>query len=68
LQISIKLKTFAHSEYAAEKFSNINIIKNNIKNMKDLFGRNQLYKKVRLDNTFPKYLLDNKLSFKKWIL
>ena len=36
--------------------------------MKDLFGRNQFYKKVRLDNTFPKYLLDNKLSFKKWIL
>jgi len=68
LQISIKLKTFAHSEYAAEKFSNINIIKNNIKKMRDLFGRNQLYKKVRLDNTFPKYLLDNKLSFKKWIL
>ena len=67
-EISTKLKTFAHSEFSSEKFSNEKTIKNKIANQTDLFGRGHKYIKVSLDNSFPKYILDNKLTFKKWII
>ena len=67
-EISLKLKTFAHSEFAAEKFSSVESIKNNIKNKIDLFGRGHKYEKVEMDYTFPNYLINNKEKFKKFII
>ena len=67
-EISLKLKTFAHSEFAAEKFSSVESIKNNIKNKIDLFGRGHKYEKVEIDHTFPNYLINNKEKFKKFII
>ena len=66
--ISLKLKTFAHSEFSESKFSDINIIKNKIENKTDLFERGHNYKKVELDFSFPKYLVENLEKYKNYIL
>ena len=66
--ISIKLKTFAHTEYNLEKFTDINVIKKKIDNFQDLFNRGYFYKKVAIDDDFPKYLRENKNIFKDWII
>ena len=67
-QISLKLRTFAHSEFASEKFSSPETIKKNIEKKKDLFGRGHIYKRVEIDETFPEYLINNKDKYSKWIL
>ena len=66
-QISKKLKTFAHEEYNKDKYTQIEVIKKNIQEMRDLFNRGYKYNKVQLDNTFPEYILNNKNKFYKWI-
>ena len=66
-ELSIKLKTFAHTEFSSEKFSDIDIIKKKIDKKTDLFNRNEFYKKVDLDETFPKYILENKVYFQNFI-
>ena len=66
--ISIKLKTFAHSEFSGNEFSSIDIIKSKIENKIDLFNRGHKYKVVNFDNRFPKYILENKTKFKNFIL
>ena len=50
------------------QYSDINIIKKNIEEHKDLFGRNITYTKVDMDNSFPEYILKNKNNLKEWIL
>ena len=67
-ETSLKLKTFAHSEFSEKKFSDINIIKSKIENKIDLFERGHKYTKVNLDNTFPKYLIENYEKYKFHIL
>ena len=66
--ISLKLKTFAHSEFSGKKFSDIEIIRSKIERKVDLFDRGHQYKKVELDNTFPKYLVSNYEKYKPFIL
>ena len=51
-EISIKLKSFAHSEFSEDKFSNINVIKEKIQKKSDLFGRGWNFVQVKIDNTF----------------
>jgi len=65
-EITLKLKTFAHEEYAESEYSNIDIIRKNIQQHKDLFKRNLTYQKVDLDITFPKYILENKQKLSYW--
>jgi len=67
-QISLKLKTFAHSEFSGNRFSDINVIKNKIDNKTDLFERGHVYKKVEINNTFPKYLIENSDKYRDFIL
>ena len=66
-EISIKLRTFAHSEFSGEKFSNAEIIKDKIDKKLDLFDRGHKYKVIQLDDKFPKYLLKNINQYKDWI-
>jgi len=66
-KISKKLKTFAHTEYNKDEFTSVDIIKKNIKEMRDLFNKGYKYRKVQLDNTFPDYILNNKSKFEQWI-
>ena len=58
-EISIKLKSFAHSEFSEDKFSNINVIKEKIQKKSDLFGRGWNFVRVKIDNTFPEYIFNN---------
>ena len=67
-KISIKLKTFAHSEFSGKRFSSLKVIKNKIKSKKDLFERGHVYQKIEMDDNFPKFLLKNKKKYKKYIL
>jgi beta-1,4-mannosyl-glycoprotein beta-1,4-N-acetylglucosaminyltransferase len=66
--ISLKLKTFAHSEFSFEKFSDIDVIKSKIEKKIDLFERGHQYEKVILDNSFPEYLISNREKYKLFIL
>ena len=66
--ISIKLKTFAHSEFSDEKFANEKVIKSKIQDHRDLFERGHKYKKVELDKSFPDFIIRNKVRFSDWII
>ena len=66
-KISIKLKTFAHTQYNQDEFTDVKVIKKNIHEMRDLFNRGHKYYKVHLDNTFPDYILNNQSEFDQWI-
>ena len=67
-QISLKLKTFAHIEFSKDKYTSFEVIKKKIEQKIDLFERGHNYEKVELDETFPKYLIENKLKYKEYII
>ena len=67
-EISTKLKTFAHIEFANEKFSSIDLIEKKINDKKDLFNRGHEYQKVEIDSNYPKYIRENLDKFQKFIL
>ena len=50
-----------------EKYLSLDSINKMIAEKKDIIGRNHNYKKVSIDETFPKYLIDNLSDFKEWI-
>jgi beta-1,4-mannosyl-glycoprotein beta-1,4-N-acetylglucosaminyltransferase len=64
----LKLQTFAHTEYATKKFSNIKIIKKKISSLEDLFNKNLKYEKIICDKSYPQYILRNIKKFKNWII
>ena len=66
--ISKKIKSFAHGEFNKPNFSNQEKIDEKIKMGKDIFDRNISYRKVEVDSSFPKYIIENKEKFKKWII
>ena len=66
--ISLKLKTFAHSEFSGKRYSDAEIIKSKIEKRVDLFERGHQYEQVKLDNTFPEYLITNYDRYKNYIL
>ena len=68
IQISNKLKTFAHTEFNKIEFSGPDIIKSKIEKRIDLFDRGHQYRMVNLDNSFPKYLIENYELYKNFIL
>ena len=66
--ISLKLRSFAHTEFRSSEYSNIDVIKKNIFEKRDLFQRGRYYKKVDLDQSFPDFVLKNQNLFNDWIL
>tara|TARA_B110000971_G_scaffold171476_1_gene176254 strand:+ start:1105 stop:1911 length:807 start_codon:yes stop_codon:yes gene_type:complete len=66
-EISLKLKTFAHTEFQDKKFSSVLVIEDNIKKKKDLFGRGHIYRNIEIDNSYPNYLVENIDKYRKWI-
>jgi len=66
--ISKKIKSFAHGEFNKPNFSDQEKIEEKIKMGKDIFDRNISYRKVEVDSSFPKYIIENKEKFKKWII
>ena len=67
-EISTKLKTFAHSEFSGDRFSDSKVIEKKIESNQDLFERGHKYTKVNLDSSFPEYITSNKLNYHKWII
>ena len=67
-EISKKLKTFAHIEYRGEKYSDIEVIRKKINDRIDLFDRGEKYEQVKLDQSFPKYLIENQQLYNKFII
>ena len=67
-KIKKKIKAFAHSEFNNSYFTNSKKIKDSVNKRLDLFDRKYEYKIIKLNKTFPKYILENKNKFKKWII
>jgi len=67
-KISLKLKTFAHTEFSEDRFSSAETIKNKIRKKIDLFERGHKYEALTLDNRFPEFILENKEKFKDYII
>ena len=65
--ISLKLKTFAHSEYAHDIYSSVKVIEEKIKKKTDLFNRGHIYEVRKINHEYPKYILDNLKTFKDFI-
>ena len=63
-----KIKAFSHGEFNTTAFANEINIEEKIKMQKDIFGREHSFKKVEIDSTFPKYIIDNKIKLKEWII
>ena len=67
-KISLKLKTFAHTEFSDKKYSSVEVIKNKIKNKIDLFERGHIYEALILDSRFPDFILKNRKKFNNYII
>ena len=66
--ISKKIKVYAHQEFSKKEFFDEKKIEDRIRKKKDIFDRDIKYKKVELNEDFPKYILDNKSRFADWIV
>ena len=55
-------------EKIEEKYLNLNEIEKKITLGKDIIGREDNYKKIEIDNSFPKYILNNIKQYKNWIV
>ncbi len=58
---------FVFNETIPEKFLDEKEIYNKIKNGLDIIGRDEKFISVELNNTFPKYLIENKNKYSNWI-
>ena len=66
--ISKKIQSYSHSEFNTPEFTDEVKIAARIRNRQDIFDRNYKYEKVDLNNTFPKYILENLKKFENWII
>ena len=66
--ISKKIKSFAHGEFNVKEFSDEEKIQVKIKSNEDIFGRGYKIKKIEIDESYPKYIVDNKEKLKEWII
>jgi beta-1,4-mannosyl-glycoprotein beta-1,4-N-acetylglucosaminyltransferase len=66
--ISLKIRTFAHSEYNKKIFFDPIIIKKKIKERKDLFNRGRTYKKISINkNNYPTFIFNSLNKLKNFI-
>ena len=68
IDISKKIKSYAHQEYHLEKYTDIKKIEEKLNQKSDLFDRDYKYEKIDLNQDFPEYILKNKKKFDKWII
>ena len=64
------IMTQLHSggKFDHDSFSSPDIIRKKIENKEDLFDRGYKYQKIGIDSSFPKYLLENKIFYKEYIV
>tara|TARA_B100001121_G_scaffold190242_1_gene166160 strand:- start:228 stop:1028 length:801 start_codon:yes stop_codon:yes gene_type:complete len=66
-QILRKIHSFSHGEYNDDQI-NIKNIEGKIFRNEDIFDRGYNLKKVKIDQSFPDYILNNIDKFNKWII
>tara|TARA_B110000971_G_C19922094_1_gene459705 strand:- start:70 stop:876 length:807 start_codon:yes stop_codon:yes gene_type:complete len=66
--IASKIKSYAHSEYDKEEYTNLDKINLRIKNMIDPFDRNKKLLKISIDSSYPDYIINNQDRYKDLIL
>ena len=66
--ISKKIQSFAHGEFNKSSITKEDNIKSKIESGQDVLERGFKLKKVDIDTSFPKYIIDNKEKLKKWIM
>ena len=66
--ISKKIKTFPHTEYDIEKFTNLENIKRRINNLEDPFDRGYKFEKTSIDVSYPEYIQKNIHLFKEHMI
>jgi len=66
-QILKKIKSFSHGEHN-DRSINEKVIEEKILKNEDIFNRGFKLKKIILDESYPKYILDNREKFSKWII
>ena len=62
-----KISSFQHIEYDKDEYKNKETIIKKIREGKDVFDRNFLFKKIKIDEKFPKFIIENKDIYKNWI-
>ena len=63
-----KIKSSSHGEYDLPEFTLESKIAEKIKMKKNIFGLEYSYKKVEINESFPKYIIENKEKLKEWII
>ena len=69
VEMQNKIKAWTHSELDTKENSNLDTIKQRVKQKKDLFGRDITFSKVDFNEIiYPRYLVENKEVYKDWII
>ena len=66
--ISNKIKSYTHSEFDNDKYTNLEEIKLRINKFRDPFDRDKELVKVPIDSSYPDYIINNKDKFKDLII
>ena len=66
--IADKIKSSAHYGENRPQYTDIELIKKRVENLKDPFDRNFLLEKIKIDKTYPEFILKNINLFQEWIL
>ena len=67
-EISKKFKSLAEISWDKEEYFNEENIVKKINLKKDLFNRGHTFERVKIDQSYPKYLNDNKEKYEEWML
>ena len=65
--IANKIKSYSHGEFNKNEITDEKNIEQRIANNQDIFGRDIKLKKILIDETYPKFIRDNKSLLSKWI-
>jgi beta-1,4-mannosyl-glycoprotein beta-1,4-N-acetylglucosaminyltransferase len=63
-----KIRSFVHGEFNRDDIVNEENIRLKIEKNEDVFGRGYKIKRIEMNESFPKYILDNKEKLKEWIV
>ena len=63
-----KIKSFSHGEFNIPEFTSSEKIVEKIRMKKNIFDLPYNYKRVEIDDTYPKYIINNKHKLKNWII
>ena len=66
-QILNKVRSFSHGEYDSKELNEKRIEEKILRN-EDIFGRGIKLKKINLDESYPKFIVENREKFADWII